>query len=138
MEENITLLQRLEKYERQLTITSKNEALIYAWGNRSRVDLKGLYNLLKQTEEELQTAQERYDRLVERHYDERYERWFEQVSDRYRRRIRRLFFRIRRLNRFLDASLQAVGQGIIGYTWEEDDIEYELEDFWNWVTYGIE
>jgi len=50
-------------------------------------------------EQAFRDAQERYDLFVMRHYGQRYEPWFEEASDRYRLRIRRLYFRLLKLDR---------------------------------------
>lgn len=50
-------------------------------------------------EQDFRDLQERYDLFVMRHYARRYEPWFEESSDLYRRGIRRRFFRLLKLER---------------------------------------
>ena len=52
-------------------------------------------------EQDFRDLQERYDLFVMRYYVHRYESWFEEAGDLYRKGIRRRFFRLLKLEREL-------------------------------------
>lgn len=58
-----------------------------------------LRDQIRQAEQDFRDLQERYDLFVMRYYAHRYEPWFEDASDLYRRGIRRRFFRLLKLER---------------------------------------
>ena len=60
-----------------------------------------LRQMIAETEQDFRNLQERYDLFVMRHYAHRYEPWFEDASDLYRKGIRKRFFRLLRLEREL-------------------------------------
>ena len=60
-----------------------------------------LRQMIAATERDFRDLQERYDLFVMRYYAHRYESWFEEAGDLYRKGIRRRFFRLLKLEREL-------------------------------------
>jgi len=105
MEENMKTM--AIRYERLCQHWTKDAALDAVWRGRPFSDLRVLKDEWQNAEDEFYELQERYDRFVERHYHQRYEPWYDQVSERYRRRIRRQFFLIMKMETLLNDSCRS-------------------------------
>ncbi|MBQ0033704.1 MAG: hypothetical protein KBS77_00225 [Bacteroidales bacterium] len=81
--------------------SKKNQTADNAAQQQVKYSREELRRMIAETEQDFRHLQERYDLFVMRHYAHRYESWFEDTSDLYRRGIRKRFFRLLRLEREL-------------------------------------
>jgi len=99
MVENVKTLVR--RYAKLMQDNVSFEVRRTAWESLDPSDLQVLQMALQMAERDFYEAQQRYDSFVERHYDDRYQPWYEQVCDRYRRRIRREYFQLKHFEQFV-------------------------------------